>query len=132
MRARFAPVALGVALFAIAAPARAEDTDPWWGPDKALHFGISAGLAGTGYGVSALFLDSRAERAVAGASFSLVLGAGKETWDLLGHGDPSWKDFTWDVAGTAVGVGIALLVDLAIRGSSPNQPTGTRTVALRF
>lgn len=87
------------------------DPDPWFGRDKALHFGVSAALAAGGYAASSPWLDSRAERTLAGSAFSLSLGAGKELWDLSGHGDPSWRDFTWDVVGTAVGVALALGID---------------------
>ena len=34
-----------LALALAARPATASDADPWFGPDKALHFGLSAGLA---------------------------------------------------------------------------------------
>jgi putative lipoprotein len=113
--------------------ARADDPDPWFGADKALHFGLSAALAGTGYGVSSLFLDQPATRALAGAGFSLTLGAGKELYDLAGHGDPSWRDFTWDVAGTAVGVGVALLVDALLSKDARAEPSGAGTqMAIRF
>ncbi len=117
---------LAVSALVSAAPARAADEDPWWGRDKALHFGVSAGLGASGYAVSSLALDSRLERAAAGAAFSLTLGAGKELYDLSGGGDPSWKDFTWDVAGTSVGVGLALLVDLIIapKSTAPSRTTG--------
>ena len=129
---RLLPAALGVwtALAAVALPARANaaDPDPWLGPDKALHFGVSAGLGGGGYAVSALFLEQPWQRALAGSGFSLTLGAGKELYDLSGHGDASWKDFTWDVAGTAVGIGIALLVDAAISsGGRPRPATTTKS-----
>ncbi len=89
--------------------------DDWWGRDKALHFGVSVALAGGGYAASAPWLDPPWQRAVAGASLSLVLGAGKELHDATGAGDASFKDFTWDVAGTAVGVGLALAVDALVR-----------------
>ena len=52
--------ALGVAVVVVAlgvptaADAQADD-DPWWGPDKALHLGVSAGLAGGGYALGAIF-----------------------------------------------------------------------------
>jgi putative lipoprotein len=113
-------VAVAAAVAGFSSTVRAADPDPWFGPDKALHFGISAGLAGGGYALSALVLEKPWQRAATGAGFSLALGAGKELYDLSGHGDASWKDFTWDVAGTAVGVGIALLVDVAIASSSGN------------
>jgi putative lipoprotein len=113
-------VAFAIAVSLRAPTVAAAEPDPWLGPDKALHFAISAGLAGGGYAVSALVLDRPWQRAIAGSTFSLTLGAAKELYDLSGHGDPSWKDFTWDVAGTAVGIGIALLVDAALSSGKKN------------
>lgn len=101
------------------------DPDPWFGPDKALHFSVSAALAAGGYAASSPWLESRTERAVAGSAFSLTLGAGKELWDLAGHGDPSWRDFTWDVVGTAVGVALAVGIDAL---ASPKRD-GTQSTA---
>ncbi|MGZ3478566.1 MAG: hypothetical protein ACXVCJ_28960, partial [Polyangiales bacterium] len=51
--------------------------------------------------------ETRRSALIFGGSFSIALGAGKEIYDATGHGDPSWKDFTWDVIGTAVGLGLA-------------------------
>jgi putative lipoprotein len=121
-----AAIAVAVAIAGFTQTARAADPDPWFAPDKALHFGVSAGLAGGGYALSALVLERPWQRAVAGAGFSLTLGAAKELYDLSGHGDASWKDFTWDVAGTAVGIGIALLVDAAITSSSGSSGSSVR------
>ncbi|MEP7122712.1 MAG: hypothetical protein ABJE95_17440 [Byssovorax sp.] len=90
--------------------------DPWFGPDKALHFTLSSVIAAGGYGMTSLFSDRLATRIAFGAGLGVTVGAAKELWDLSGHGDPSWKDFTWDVLGTAVGVGIAITFDLAMRG----------------
>ncbi|MEZ4375331.1 MAG: hypothetical protein R3B07_31250 [Polyangiaceae bacterium] len=104
--------------------AHAADEDPWWGRDKALHFGVSAGLGAGGYAASALFLEPYTSRVLSGAAFSLSLGVAKEVYDATGAGDPSWKDLTWDLIGTGVGVGIALLLDLAIRGGPPPQTQG--------
>jgi putative lipoprotein len=127
---------VGLATAAYAGRAAAADPDPWLGPDKALHFGVSVALGGGGYALSALFLERPWQRALAGSGFSLTLGAGKELYDLSGHGDASWKDFTWDVAGTAVGVGIALLVDAIASGEKrdrpkPAPPSG-RTMQMAF
>ena len=97
---------------ALAAP---PDPDPWFGPDKALHFTLSSLIAGGGYGLTALADNHIATRVAFGAGLGITVGAAKELWDLSGHGDPSWKDFTWDVIGTAVGVGIAITIDLATR-----------------
>jgi len=124
--------ALVMAIFGTAPPAQASNDDPWWGRDKALHFGVSAGLGASGYAVSSLVLESRLDRVAAGAAFSLTLGAGKELYDLSGGGDASWKDFTWDVAGTSVGVGIALLVDLMIAPKNSNSSPRTTGVVVLF
>jgi putative lipoprotein len=107
-------LALALVCLALGRPARAAEPDPWWGKDKALHFSLSIGLGSGGYAGSALLAPERWQRAAAGAGFSLTLGAGKELFDLAGHGDPSWRDFSWDVAGTALGVGVAYLLDLAL------------------
>jgi len=114
IRALGVPFALTLAILSSARPAAASDTDPWFGPDKALHFGVSLGLAAGSYAALSPWLDTRAERALAGGAVSLSLGAGKELWDLAGHGDPSWRDFTWDVVGTAAGVALALGVDALV------------------
>ncbi len=123
--------ALGATL--LSRNARASDADPWFGPDKAWHFGLSAALSAGGYAVSSIWLDTRTERAIAGGTFSLTLGAGKELWDLSGHGDPSWPDFTWDVIGTGVGLGLAVAADALL---SSRQDARTRVSAqslvLRF
>jgi putative lipoprotein len=117
----------------LASPKEARAEDEWLGTDKFLHFGVSAALSGGGYAVASLAFDRKWERATTGAVFSLTLGATKELYDLAGHGDASWKDFTWDIVGTAVGTGIALLVDVAVSGSnrveSSDRPVG---LAVRF
>jgi len=132
LRAPLVASTLLVAVSLFAAPARADDGDRWWGPDKALHFGVSAGLGAAGYAASSLLFDRRLERVAGGAAFSLTLGAGKELYDLSGAGDASWKDFTWDVAGTAVGVGVALLVDLALAPEKSRDAPRSSAVAIRF
>lgn len=111
--------------FSVSSSARAAEPDPWWGPDKALHFSVSAGFAAGGYATSSIFLDRRWQRATAGATFALTLGAGKELYDATGRGTASGKDFVWDVAGTAVGTALALLVDVLVspRTSEPASPS---------
>ena len=94
---------------------RAAADDPWWGRDKALHLGVSSGIAGVTYGIAALLGASRPRAAILSGSVAFGLGIGKEGADLLGLGDPSWKDLTWDAIGTTSGVGIALLLDLLLR-----------------
>lgn len=92
--------------------ARAQvDPDPWFAPDKALHFSFSAGLAGLGYGGAALMTEDRGLRVAVGAGLALSAGIAKELADLAGLGHPSWKDLAWDVAGTAVGLLVSWLLD---------------------
>ena len=105
----------GTLLAGAGGTARAEDR--WLGRDKGLHAAASAVIAAAGYAAAAPWIDHPAGRAAVGASLALGAGAAKEiVWDAaLDRGDPSWKDFTWDVIGAAVGVGVALLVDRAAR-----------------
>jgi len=129
------PLAAAAALVAalVSRPALAQDQDPWFGPDKALHFGVSLGLAAGGYAASSPWLESRGGRALAGSAFSLTLGAGKELWDLAGHGDPSWRDFTWDVLGTAAGIALAVGIDaLVSRGSDTKAEHTAQGLSFHF
>jgi len=47
---------------------------------------------------------------------------GKETLDLAGYGDPSWKDLAWDGVGMVAGLAVAWGVDLIARGVSEKHP----------
>jgi putative lipoprotein len=115
-----APLAAAAVLTA-SSPARADPpaTDPWLGKDKALHFTLSAGIAGAGYGAASFLTTDLRLRLGIGAGLGILAGAGKELIDLTGAGDPSWKDFTWDVVGTFVGLGIAVSIDVAVRALRP-------------
>ncbi len=94
--------------------AQASDDDPWFGHDKALHFSATAILSSAGYAASIPFADTATARSLAGASVAMTAGIAKELFDLAGYGDPSWRDFTWDIAGTAVGTAVALAVDVLL------------------
>lgn len=85
--------------------------DAWLGPDKALHFSACAALAGVGYAGAAHFDEPPWLRLAVGATVALSAGVGKELLDLAGRGAPSWRDLAWDVAGTAVGLVSAWLLD---------------------
>lgn len=90
------------------------EQDPWFGSDKALHFGISSVLAGGSYAASTLWLELPWQRATLAAAFTLSVGAAKELYDATGRGDPSLRDFTWDLLGCAVGVALAYVIDISL------------------
>lgn len=108
-------------VFGLSQSAGAEDR--WFAPDKALHFGVSAGLSSAGYALSSLVLKERPGRIATGSLCALVPGAAKELFDAAGYGDPSWKDFAWDAGGTLVGVSLAWLLDVALTPAKPEQPS---------
>jgi putative lipoprotein len=99
-----------------------QDGDPWFGRDKALHFVASASIASAGYAMAVPFTDRPSTRAAVGAGAAIAAGVGKELWDAAGAGDASWRDFTWDVVGTATGILIASAVDWIVRRSSVRRP----------
>jgi putative lipoprotein len=78
-------------------------------------------VAGAGYGFSAIGTEDIRVRIAFGAGAGILAGAAKEIFDLAGFGTPSWKDVTWDVIGVAVGLGISVSIDLAVRALSPQR-----------
>ena len=121
MRPRTAPrrsgaalVTLAAALFGHPGAPRADEADPWFGPDKVLHLEAAGSLAIVGYAGAAMNTTDRPTRAGVGAGLAVGAGIGKELWDLDGHGDPSWRDLTWDVIGAATGVLVAFAIDWSV------------------
>lgn len=114
--------ALALALLTAAAPAHAADPDPFFGPDKALHFTASAAIAAGGYTLGAALFEPRAHALALGAGLSAAAGLAKEGADLAGLGDPSWKDLAWDGIGLVTGLAVAFGVDLLVRGVSARHP----------
>jgi putative lipoprotein len=112
-----------------ARPARA-DADPFWGRDKALHFVVAGTIAGAGYGTTTAFTDDRWKAFAIGGAAAIGAGALKEGLDAVGYGDPSWKDFAWDVIGAACGLGLAWAIDVGIRGGSV-PPWSATTASVR-
>jgi len=102
----------------LAQQAQAAD-DAWWGKDKQAHFFVSSGIAAATY----LWLgQSQMEPFLRmGVSTGVVLGLGaiKEVWDVLGHGHPSWKDMTWNVIGSVVGLVVAWVVEYWLWPKAP-------------
>jgi putative lipoprotein len=106
--------------------------DPWTGPDKTAHFAASAAIATGAYGLGTYAFDARWHALAFGGAVAILAGGGKEIVDLAGAGTPSWKDFAWDLAGTAAGLGLAWIVDLAVRGASGAQPAFGPPHVIRF
>ncbi len=100
-----------LATFLAVATNKQAPSDRWFAYDKALHFGFSAGLAAGGYTVGACISEKQKTRLAIGAGVALLAGIAKELWDLSGHGDPSWKDFFWDIMGTGTGLAISWTID---------------------
>ncbi len=115
---------VAIALMAYAQSSPAADSDAWIARDKALHFDVSAGIAALTYGVSAGWIvDARWKALVLGGGFAVAAGASKELLDLAGVlGEPSWRDFAWDLIGLAVGLALAWGADLLLGGVSPARP----------
>jgi putative lipoprotein len=122
--ARLGGLALLAPALLAATPARADDRDPWFGRDKALHFGVSALIAGGGYAGAALASDDARVRVAVGGGLALSAGIAKELWDLSGHGDASWRDLTWDAVGTVTGLAVAAAVDWTIGKLTSRPATG--------
>lgn len=97
---------------------KAPDPDPWWGKDKALHFGVSAAITGGGYAIATQITDDIGGRAALAASLGIGVGLGKEILDACGLGDPSWKDLLWDVIGTGAALTITVSIDFGVRAAS--------------
>lgn len=104
--------------------------DPWFGRDKALHFGASFALAVGGYAAASWAFERRAGRVALSASIAIGAGVAKEIADYQFKGDPSARDLAWDAIGTAAGVLVAWAIDRAIsprhfaivRSAAPDGP----------
>ncbi|MDF1896756.1 YfiM family lipoprotein [Rahnella contaminans] len=78
--------------------------DQWTGRDKTGHFVGSAVLAAAGTAYADNQGRNEARSRSFGLLFSVGLGATKELYDSRAGGSGwSWKDFSWDIAGAAVG-----------------------------
>lgn len=110
--------------------------DDWFGQDKALHYGVSVGLAGAGYAGGALLFEAPEARWLTGAGVALGAGVAKELYDAGRGSFFSFKDLTWDVLGTATGLGLSWAVDRLVfqrdggvpaeQGSGGGLPGGRR------
>lgn len=88
--------------------------DPWFGHDKALHFGATSTLSIGGYTAGRLVFEDRTTALAVGAGVAMGAGIAKELADLAGAGDPSWRDLTWNLIGTVTGLAFAWTFDKLI------------------
>ncbi|MBW2459919.1 MAG: hypothetical protein JRI68_35845 [Deltaproteobacteria bacterium] len=93
------------------------DPDPWFGTDKALHFTAGLGFSALGYGIGTLAFEDRWVGVGLGTGLALAVGGAKEGFDAAGLGSPSWRDFVWVAVGTALGLGVSVTFDAALRGA---------------
>ncbi|HKQ68988.1 MAG TPA: hypothetical protein VJT73_06605 [Polyangiaceae bacterium] len=131
-RTAFSPCAVGLACALAAGTARGDDPDPFWGRDKALHFAVAGVIAGSGYGLTTAGTEDRWKAFAVGGGAAIGAGALKEGLDAAGYGDPSWKDFAWDVIGAACGLGVAWIVDVAAHGGTAPPLSAADPAALRM
>jgi uncharacterized protein YfiM (DUF2279 family) len=116
---RLIPLPVLVALCVLPARSSAGATagDDWLGEDKAKHFAACFTLAGAGYGGGALLFEAPETRWLTGAGLAMGAGLGKELYDSRRGGTGfSFKDMSWNVVGTATGLGVAYLVDRLVFG----------------
>jgi putative lipoprotein len=115
-------IALALSITLGSSSVAASEPDPWFSSDKSAHFGVSAGIATASYLVAAACFDARGPALLTAGGVTIVVGAGKEAFDLAGFGTPSWKDFAWDGIGAVVGLALAWGVDLLLRGTGDTHP----------
>ena len=104
----------------------AAQSDPWWGKDKAWHVSISVGLGAVGYAVLRGCDSSPTTSWIGATSTAVTVGAGKEMADAAGMGQPSWKDFTWDVVGSLIGATVAWGIDELTARRATHEEEGNR------
>lgn len=86
--------------------------DPWWGEDKAAHLAVSTALSAaiTRHGMNGG--DSGATAQAKAVGVVLLIGAGKEAYDVRSGGTGwSWRDMSWNLLGALLGGALVRAVD---------------------
>ncbi len=83
------------------------DRDEWISPDKFDHLLLSAMLSSSGYLQLKVAHNAEDMALVSCLGFTLGLGVGKELYDIIHPGHPSWKDLAADAAGALLGALVA-------------------------
>ena len=69
--------------------------------DKLGHIKMCAGIA---------LVASLLTTPQIGIGVAMVVGVGKELWDLCGFGTPEWADLGADLVGSIIGTGVAICI----------------------
>jgi putative lipoprotein len=77
--------------------------DRWLAPDKANHFLGSLMLSSATFLGFAATNNNHEQSLVAAIGGTILIGVGKEIWDMYHPGTPSWKDLTADALGALIG-----------------------------
>lgn len=107
------PVVLGVLVACAPPPPSALPAPPgdrWIAEDKARHFAMSFAATSMTYGAARVVLEPEPARTTA-AGVAVLLGIGKELFDVHRGGPFSFKDLAWDAAGVALGYTFVQRID---------------------
>ncbi|HEY7894822.1 MAG TPA: DUF2279 domain-containing protein [Gemmatimonadaceae bacterium] len=80
-----------------------QGADPWFGPDKLKHFFVSAFVESASYSALRAARVSHHDAIVSAAGIAVSVGIAKELHDARTPEGFSFRDLTWDAAGTAAG-----------------------------
>ena len=81
--------------------------DPWIAPDKFDHLLLSALLSSSSYLQMKVHHNEPDAALVSSLGLTLTLGVGKELYDVIHPGHPSWKDLAADAVGALLGALVA-------------------------
>lgn len=77
--------------------------DKWFAPDKLKHFFVSAFVESASYSALRAVRVNHQDAIVSAAGIAVSVGVAKELHDARTGEGFSFRDLTWDVAGTAAG-----------------------------
>lgn len=110
---RLATAFLTAVLLAASSPAEAQQ-GPVLRADHLVHFGASALVASSGYGVAASLWEGPLPRLGLGLGAAIAAGGAKELADLAGLGVADWRDLVADLLGAVAGAFLAWAIDEAL------------------
>lgn len=84
------------------------------GSDKLLHAGASATITAATWGAAAAVDAPLPLRLATSVGAGVAAGVAKEIVDLAGFGTPSAGDLVYDAFGIAIGVAVALVIEVLV------------------